>query len=84
MRPSELNARFLVPKRGEGFDPPAFDTGLILIHRGAAHDPTLDCMLWDIPDDADGKYAKAFYKHRDQCPRCNEARMISTPDDLRL
>jgi hypothetical protein len=67
--------------RGQDFDPPACDTGLILLHRWAAHDPTLDRMLPEILDNAEGKFPEAFYRHRNQCPRCNEGGWINIPDD---
>jgi hypothetical protein len=81
MRPSEFNARFLTPVPGQDFDPPACDIGLVLLHRWAAHDPTFDRLLPEIPDNAEGKYAEAFYKHRNQCPKCNEERPSKIPDD---
>jgi hypothetical protein len=84
MRPSEFNARFLTAKPGEDFDPPACDTGLILLHRWAAHDPTLDRMLPKIPEDAEGQYAEAFYRHQNKCPKCNEARMINISGDIQI
>jgi len=84
MRPSEFNARFLISKPGEDFDPPACNTGMILLHRWAAHDPTLDRMLPNVPDDATGEYARAFYKHRNQCQKCNEARRINIPDEVQI
>jgi hypothetical protein len=84
MRPAEFNARWLTSKPGQDFDPPACDTGLILLFRWANHDPTLEHMLPEIPDDATGKYAEAFYKHRNQCPKCNEARWINIPDDFQI
>jgi hypothetical protein len=81
MRPSEFNARFLAAVPGKDFDPPACDTGLILLHRWAAHDPVLDRMLPEVPVDATGQYAGAFYRHVNKCPKCNEARIVRIPDD---
>ena len=59
MRPSEV-ALFLTPQPGQDFDPRACETGLILLHRWATHDPVLDRVLPEIPDDATGKYAEAL------------------------
>ena len=80
MRASEFNARWLTPVPGQDFDPPACDTGLVLLRRWAVHDPALAASLPNIPDDATGQYAEAFYKHMNKCPKCNEARIINIPD----
>jgi len=54
LRPSEFNARWLTPVPGQDFDPPACDTGLVLLRRWAVHDPALAASLPSIPDDATG------------------------------
>jgi hypothetical protein len=41
-------------------------------------------MLPAIPEDAEGQYAEAFYRHRNKCPKCNEARMVNIPDDIQI
>jgi hypothetical protein len=45
MGQAEFNARWLTAQPGKDFDPPACDTGLVLLRRWAAHDPVLDRML---------------------------------------
>ena len=84
VRPSEFNARFLQAKPGEDFDPPACEIGMILLHRWAAHDPTVERMLLELPYDATGQDAEAFYRHRNRCTKCNEARSINIPDDIQI
>ena len=81
MRQSEFNARFTTFEPGNDFDPPACDTGLILLRRWANQDPVLDRMLPNVPDGATGPYAEAFYKHRNRCPKCNEQIPSFTSED---
>jgi hypothetical protein len=66
MKQSEFNARFMTLEPGKDFDPPACETGLILLRRWANKDPVLDRMLPNVPDDTTGPYAEAFYKHRNR------------------
>jgi hypothetical protein len=81
MKQSEFNARFMTLEPGKDFDPPACETGLILLRRWVNQDPVLDRMLPNVPDDTTGPYAEAFYKHRNRCPKCNEQILSFTSED---
>jgi hypothetical protein len=57
---------------------------MILLYRWAAHDPTFERMLPELPYEAAGHYTEAFYRHRNKWAKCNEARRINIPDDIQI
>jgi hypothetical protein len=57
---------------GKDCDPPACETGMMLLRRWANADPTLARFFPDIPEGATGPQAKTFYDHVNRCPKCNE------------
>jgi hypothetical protein len=72
MGQESFNAQFMTFEPGKDFDPPACETGLILLLRWSNADPTLARLFPHIPEDATGPQARAFYDHRNRCPKCNE------------
>jgi hypothetical protein len=45
-------------------------------------DPTLERIFPDIPEDAVGPLAEAYYNHRNRCQKCNETGPAKEPDPI--
>jgi hypothetical protein len=86
MGQDSFNARWMVLESGKDFDPPACETGLVLLRRRANQDPTLERHFPEIPTGAKGPHARAFYNHMNRCPKCNEAggRGMDTSLDIEI
>ena len=79
---NEFNARWLQSEPGKDFDPPGCETGLMLLRLWANQDPTLERIFPDIPEDAVGPLAEAYYNHRNRCQKCNETGPAKEPDPI--
>jgi hypothetical protein len=80
MGQSEFNELWFAARAGKDFDPPACETGMMLLRRWANQDPTLARLFPHIPDEATGPQARAFYDHVNRCPKCNEIGGRQDPD----
>ena len=72
MGQDSFNSIWMKTEPGKDFDPPACETGMMLLRRWANADPTLARFFPDIPEGATGPQAKTFYDHVNRCPKCNE------------
>jgi hypothetical protein len=82
MGQNEFNARWLQSEPEKDFDPPGGETGLMLLRRWAIQDPTLERIFPEIPEDAVGPLAEAYYNHRNRCQKCNETGAAKEPDPI--